>query len=90
MKHTVTMHIHKSKYSNAFILFCCDMTEYGDIYIAPIEVSFEVPDNWDPRPAQIKALQEKQRAAGAAFAALTTEINRQISQLEAIEHVAAV
>lgn len=90
MKHTVTMLIHQYKYGPGFLLMGCDMTEYGYVLVGSTEVNFEVPDNWDPRPAQIAALQEKQRAAGAAFATLTIEISRQISELSAIEYVAAV
>lgn len=49
------------------------------------EVEFDVPDDFDPRPAQIKALEKKQQEAAAAFHALTVEINRQIQELQALE-----
>jgi hypothetical protein len=59
------------------------------IFVGTAEVTFEVPDNFDPRPQQVKALEEKRRELQAQFAAAVTEINRQISQLQAIEHTEA-
>ncbi len=56
------------------------------LFVGTAEVTFEVPDNFDPRPAQVKALEEKKLELSAQFAAAVTEINRQISQLQAIEH----
>lgn len=52
------------------------------------EVEFDMPDNFDPRPLQIKALQEKQQKATAAFHAMNTEIMRQIQELQALEMTA--
>lgn len=42
----------------------------------------EVPDDFDPRPAQIAALREK---AAATFSAYVAEIDASISKLLAIE-----
>jgi hypothetical protein len=88
MKHTITMQIHKCKHSSDFCLMSTDMSEYGYVLVGPTDVSFEVPDDFDPRPQQIKALEEKQRQAAAAFYALTTDIKRQISELQSLEMTA--
>jgi hypothetical protein len=61
----------------------------GHLFICEAEVTFEVPDNFDPRPQQVKALEEKKRQLQAQFAAAVSEIHRQISQLQAIEHTEA-
>lgn len=90
MKHTVTMHIHKDRYGNTFSLSITDLSKYGYALVGPTEVTFEVPDDFDPRPQQIAALQAKQRQAAADFETLCTDIKRQISELSAIEYVAAV
>lgn len=58
----------------------------GYIYIGERAVEIEVPDHFDPRPAQVEALEAKKRALQAQFAAAVKEINRQIIQLLAIEH----
>ena len=95
MKKTLTAHLCYStaSYDSAapFQLWCAPMG--GSPTLIPIksfDVEVDIPDDFDPRPQQIKALEEKQRAAGAAFSALTTEINRQISELQAIEFTEAV
>lgn len=49
------------------------------------DVEFDIPDDFDPRPAQIAALQAKQKEAAAAFQAFTTETMRQIQELQALE-----
>ena len=58
----------------------------GVLLTAPMSITFEVPDDFDPRPVQVQALQKKQADATAAFHALTVEINRQINELQAIEY----
>ena len=58
----------------------------GVLLTIPSAITFEMPDDFDPRPAQVAALQAKQKEAAAAFAALTVEINRQINELQAIEY----
>ena len=89
-KHTVTMNIHKDKFGDGFSLFTTEVSEYGYALVGPTEVTFEVPDDFDPRLQQIKALQAQQRQAAADFEKLCTDIKRQISELSAIEYVAAV
>lgn len=59
-------------------------TTMCEILIKEIAVEIDIPDDFDPRPQQIKALEEKQKQAAAAFQTMNTEIMRQISQLQAI------
>ena len=61
----------------------------GYICVGTAEVTFDVPDNFDPRPEQVKALEARKRELQAQFAAAVVEIERQISQLQAIEHTEA-
>ena len=87
MKKTVKAYIHYStvKYSPGFEAWSMKMTGSDDLhFIAAVDVEFDVPDDFDPRPGQIAALKEKQTKAAAAFHAMNTEIMRQISELEAI------
>jgi hypothetical protein len=46
----------------------------------------EVPDNFDPRPQLVKALQEKKEKARKEFAETVMQIDRQINELLALEH----
>jgi len=49
------------------------------------EIEFDIPDGFDPRPAQIEALKAQEKAAAAAFHTMQVDIQRQISQLTALE-----
>jgi len=49
------------------------------------DVDFDIADDFDPRPLRIKALEEKEKQAAAAFYAMKTDIRREISQLQALE-----
>lgn len=64
----------------------CDMSEYGYVTVRPHEIEVEVPDDFDPRPQQIAALEAEKQKARAEFHARVTEIDRQIQSLLAIEH----
>jgi len=100
MKHTITGFISYEKpyfkSEHGFSFYRCKGENVGEVTVMPLSIEFDVPDDFDPRPELIKALDEKQRAADAAYAALTTEINRQtteinrqISELQALTMEAA-
>jgi len=66
----------------------CDMSDSPSMHavmIKPLEIEVEIPDDFDPRPKQIEVLKAKEKAAAAAFYALQVDIDRQISQLSALE-----
>ena len=72
------------------VFYGCDMSKSESmacIMIKPLEIEVDIPDDFDPRPAQIKALQAKQTKAAADFHAMNTEIMRQINELQALEMV---
>ncbi len=62
--------------------------EYQGDTVVVREHSFEVdvPDDFDPRPGMIEQLREKEAKARADFQKTITDIHRQISELQAIEH----
>lgn len=62
-------------------------TSMGEVMIKPLEIEVDVPDDFDPRPAQIAALKEKQNKAAAAFHAMNNDFMRQINELQALEMV---
>lgn len=59
------------------------------IFIGEQELAIEVPDNFDPRPIQVAALEAQKRDLQAKFAAAVTELNTRISKLQAITYVEA-
>lgn len=63
-------------------------TDSKNILIAEQAIEVDVPDNYDPRPAQVALLIAKKEEARKQFAALCTEIDRRINQLLALEMTA--
>jgi len=55
-------------------------------YVGEQEIELEVPDNYDPRPQQIAALEEQKRKAMAEFQKTVDDINERISKLQAITY----
>lgn len=62
-----------------------NISDYTDVCEATVEV--EVPDNFDPREAQVESLLRQKQALMAEFQTRCTEIERQISKLTALEAV---
>ena len=60
----------------------------GTALIREHQFEVDVPDDFDPRPALIENLRAIEKKAMADFQLKVTEIRRQISELEAIEHTA--
>ena len=61
-----------------------DMKVYGFVLVCPHMLTFEMPEGWDPRAQQVEALQVRK----AEHVAAIVEIDRQISNLLAIEYTA--
>lgn len=59
----------------------------GDMYLdsGANTIEVEVPDNFDPRAAQVEALKRQKQAVMADFQKRVTDIERQIAQLTALE-----
>lgn len=75
---------------NPRIAFNASMPEnYPDIFTDTVTfcehtIEVDIPDDFDPRAGLIAALKARQVKAAADFAALCTDIQRQISQYEAL------
>lgn len=59
----------------------------GYVLIGPCDLTFEIPDDFDLNSHKIKTLKDKKQKAMADFQLLVTQIDRQISELTAIEFV---
>lgn len=57
----------------------------GRVFVKEHLTTVEVPDDFDPRPQQVAALEAEKQKARAKFQARITEIDRQIQSLMAIE-----
>lgn len=52
------------------------------------EISITVPGDFDPTPRMVACLQAKKAELTAQFTKAVADLNRQLSELQAIEHVA--
>jgi hypothetical protein len=72
-----------------FEFFGYDLTDnesaYGRVMVQAHEFEVELPDDFDPRPQQVQALEKEMQKVRADFAARVTEIERQISTLTCLE-----
>ena len=93
MKIKTTIHIHYSQYpwdqAGEYLAFYGKLDDNDHrTYVCSQEIEIEVPDNYDPRPAKIAALEAQRAKAAADYQQTVTEINRRISELQAIEYTA--
>ena len=93
MKIKAIIHIHFVKYSwetqgrfEAMYYQVKDDVDFS--YVGPQEIEIDVPDNFDPRPAQIAVLEAQKQKVMADFQKSVTDINRRISELNALEYTA--
>lgn len=88
MKTTITGFISYKAASypgdSEFYFHLCGMSEYGYTTVMPHSFEVEIPDSFDPRVEQVKALQAEKIKLMADFKARRTQIERKISELTAI------
>lgn len=90
MKITQTGFVHFSRGcdgSSSFPVFMSDMSEYGYTYLMTTEISFEIPDDFNPVPAEIEALRKMKQKIQADAQISANAIEEQISKLLCLEHV---
>ena len=77
--------------SHGFIVTNYNPEHFNDTkeaLVFPYSFEVDVPDNFDPRPALVKALEEQKKEAHKKFAETVMNIDRQINELLALEHTA--
>jgi hypothetical protein len=90
MKVTIKGYITCTQYAwddkPTFSFYSFDPTSYDSSTVKVMEHEFEVevPDNFDPRPGQVAALEAKKKEIQAEFAAKVKQIEDQINSLLAI------
>jgi len=63
---------------------------YGTcVFIQAQDITVNVPDDFDPRPVEIQALEAREKALAAEFENARTAIRKRISELQAITFEAA-
>jgi len=93
MKIKTTIHVHFVKYSwdteGCFQAMSCKITDSQDFsYVGSQEIEVDVPDHFNPRPAQIAVLEAERQKVMTDFRKSIIIINERISKLEALEYTA--
>lgn len=91
MKTTIYIHFTKFSWQNQgrFEVFSYELTnDENHAYVGSQEIELNVPDNYDPRPAQIAALEQQKQKVMADYQKSVTDINDRISKLTALEYTA--
>lgn len=66
-------------------LWHCKMDEnVNRVFISEMSVEVEIPDDFDPVPRQVVALEKEREEATAAYMKTLTDINERLSKLQAI------
>lgn len=92
MKVTAQAHLHwRTSYTHPegmFTFFENDMSICGPEYVCirKVEMEVDVPDDFDPRPAQIDALRKEKTKILAEAQARANNIEEQVQRLLAIEY----
>lgn len=55
------------------------------VCVGEMSITMDIPDDFDPRLAQVAALEAQKRELQAKFSAAVTELNRKINELMALE-----
>jgi len=82
------VYVRTSKYASKYEVawFNFEMKDDKDFaLIGPCSLKFEMPDDFDLNGKKIEALKAEKQKAMADFQKLVTDIDRQISELTAIE-----
>ena len=93
MKVKTALYVYHSKYSwqdkAEYEAFTCklDDTDHRTL-VGEQEVEIEVPDNYDPTPKKIAALEAQKAKVMADYQKSVTEINTRINKLQALEYTA--
>lgn len=94
MKVKITAHVHFTKWSwestGVYQIFSLRMDDAEHrTYVGAQEIEIDVPDNYDPRIAQIEALGAHKQKVMADYQKTVTDINRRISELQAVGYADA-
>lgn len=68
-----------------FTLLSTDKVGAPFVYVRPVEITVPVPAHFDVRAAKLKSIKEEEQRVRAEFQARITELQRQQSELLALE-----
>jgi len=67
-----------------FFFRMCEMEEYGYVTVKPHSMEVDVPDDFNPAPAQVAILEKEKAKIRAEFNQRIAQLNEQIGKLQAL------
>ena len=90
MKIKTTIYVFYQQYDwedeGCYQIFSFKANYKDSTFVCEQEVEIEVPDNYDPTPQKIAALEAEKAKAMSDFNETVMKINAQISKLQALEY----
>jgi uncharacterized protein YdeI (YjbR/CyaY-like superfamily) len=83
---TITGHIAKSTLTGSYLFCQADMSEHGFIKICDHEISFEIPEDFNPALAEAAMLKTKLDAINEEHSKQVMVIKKRIADLLCIEN----
>lgn len=83
---TIKGFVHKNKYGAGYEVSQYDMSEFGDLLVGPVEFQYEVPAEFNPVVAAVRALEKKRDALNKEHTDKVRVINESIAKLLCIEN----
>lgn len=74
----------ETEFSYKFLSFD-DFSDIGYILVCPHDLTFTIPDGWNPVPGQIAAMEAEKAKLQKEFMEKVRILNERISKLQAIE-----
>lgn len=87
----ITAYVYEVEFGGekAYRVFNTDnMSDRWYSLIGPAQFTYEIPDSFNPTAAKLAALEAQKQEVRAAYLAKVREIEKRISELQAIEYVA--
>lgn len=89
IKGIVHLSAHGSIGAPHYVLYGCDMSEFGHAPLGEAQFDFDLPPGFSPNGARIGILEQERERINTEFAKRVKSINEQIGRLQAIEFVGA-
>ncbi len=69
-----------------FVLFSCDMTGHGYLLVKEMDITTELPADWNPTAQKVAALEKQIEQAGAEYRKTVTDLREQLARCQAITY----
>ncbi len=69
-----------------FVPFSCLMTEHGYLLVKEVDITTELPDDWNPTAQKVALIEKRLRDAAAEYHKTVTDLREQLARCQAITY----